>query len=145
MPIWSSRTNAAFSEVVQGAAKVGDLLGEIATASTEQAKGIDQITAAVADMDKVTQQTAASAEESASASVEMNAQAEQMNRMLGELVRVVAGHSKTDTVPADAPDTEAIAISPEDLQLSPDTGTAEHLTIAPDQVIPMDTEDFKDF
>jgi len=40
--------------------------------------GIDQINKAVAEMDKVTQQTAANAEESASASEEMNAQAEQM-------------------------------------------------------------------
>ncbi len=58
------RTNGAFAEVSKSAAKVADLVSEIAAASSEQAQGIDQINKAVAEMDKVTQQTAANAEES---------------------------------------------------------------------------------
>lgn len=46
--------------------KVGELVGEIAFASNEQAQGIEQINAAVSEMDQVTQQNAATAEESAS-------------------------------------------------------------------------------
>ena len=42
---------------------VTDLIGQVATASNEQAQGIDQINRAVAEMDKVVQQNAASAEE----------------------------------------------------------------------------------
>ncbi len=42
-------------------------------------------------MDKVIQQDAASAEESASASEEMNAQAERMKDFVGELVALVEG------------------------------------------------------
>ena len=57
------RTNGAFSEVSKSAAKVAGLVSEIAAASSEQAQGIDQINKAVAEMDKVTQQTAANAEE----------------------------------------------------------------------------------
>ena len=60
-------------------------MGEIAAASQEQAQGIEQVNTAVAEMDKVTQQNAANAEESACASEEMNAQAETMKGMVDEL------------------------------------------------------------
>ena len=48
---------------------------EIAAASDEQARGIDEVNTAVTDMDKVLQQTAGNAEESSSVSEEMSAQA----------------------------------------------------------------------
>jgi methyl-accepting chemotaxis protein len=47
-------------------------------------------------MDKLTQQNAANAEESASASEELSSQAEQMQGMVGELVAVVGGSSGAD-------------------------------------------------
>ena len=59
-----AETNEAFTEVAESSAKVADLVAEIAAASNEQAQGIDQVNTAVAEMDKVTQQNAASAEES---------------------------------------------------------------------------------
>ncbi len=80
-----------FRENVTIAAKVGQLIDEIAAASDEQAQGIGQINKAVSEMDKVTQQTAANAEESASASEELNAQAEQMKGYVGDLVAAVGG------------------------------------------------------
>jgi methyl-accepting chemotaxis protein len=85
------KTNEAFAEVAVSASKVGELVGEIAAASQEQAQGIDQINKAVAEMDKVTQQTAANAEESASASEEMNAQAEQMKHISSALLNIIGG------------------------------------------------------
>ena len=45
-------------------------------------------------MDKVTQQNAANAEESASSSEELSAQAEQMKSVVGDLVVLVSGRSK---------------------------------------------------
>ncbi|MCX5827447.1 MAG: methyl-accepting chemotaxis protein [Deltaproteobacteria bacterium] len=89
-----SKTNEAFLEVAASASKVGELVGEISAASNEQAQGIDQITKAVAEMDKVTQETAASAEESASASEEMNAQAEQMKHVTAELTNIIGGNTE---------------------------------------------------
>ena len=59
-------------------------MAEIAAASKEQAQGIEQVNTAVAEMDKVTQQNAANAEESASAAEEMTAQAETMQGMVGD-------------------------------------------------------------
>jgi len=58
---------------VASVGKSGELVGEISAASQEQALGIGQVNMAVSVMDKVVQQNASSAEESASASEEMNA------------------------------------------------------------------------
>jgi methyl-accepting chemotaxis protein len=78
-------------EIVQGIGKTTDLVGEIAAASQEQAQGIDQVNTAMTQMDKVTQQNAANAEESASASEELSAQAESMNEVVNELATLVGG------------------------------------------------------
>lgn len=85
------KTNAEFSQVSASSSKMGELVGEITAASNEQAQGIAQINKAVNDMDRVVQQNAANAEESASASEEMNAQAEQMKGFVNELVLIVGG------------------------------------------------------
>jgi methyl-accepting chemotaxis protein len=85
------RTNAEFSQVEISAGKMGELIGEISAASGEQAQGIGQISKAVSEMDRVVQQNAGSAEESASASEELNAQANQMKNFVGELVAMVGG------------------------------------------------------
>ena len=86
-----TKTNDAFGRVQESAAKVGELVAEIAAASKEQAEGIHQVNTAVTEMDRVVQQNAASAEENASASEEMTAQAEQMKVYVGSLVRLVEG------------------------------------------------------
>jgi methyl-accepting chemotaxis protein len=87
-------TNEAFNEVVTSAAKVGELVGEIASASNEQAQGIEQVNRAIVEMDKVTQQNAANAEDSASSSEEMNAQAEKMKGVVEDLVYIVSGRAQ---------------------------------------------------
>jgi methyl-accepting chemotaxis protein len=83
------RTNEAFDRVLTGAKTVGELVGEIATASNEQAQGISQISKAISEMDTVVQRNAATSEESASASEELNAQAMQMKGLVGELTVLV--------------------------------------------------------
>ncbi len=85
------QTQEAFKENISIAGKIGQLVDEIATASQEQALGISQLNSAVTEMDKVTQQQAASAEESASASEKLHAQAEQMKVFVVDLVAVVGG------------------------------------------------------
>ncbi len=87
----ATEVSKVLEEIVQSVGKTTDLVGEIAAASQEQAKGIDQVNTAVTQMDKVTQQNAANAEESASASEELSAQAESMNDIVGQLVALVAG------------------------------------------------------
>ena len=89
-----NKAGDAFQLVATSTAKMGELVGEVAAASTEQAQGIDQVNKAVAEMDKVVQQNAANAEESAAASEELNAQAEQMKSYVNDLVAVVGGNGK---------------------------------------------------
>ncbi|MEI6259866.1 MAG: methyl-accepting chemotaxis protein [Deltaproteobacteria bacterium] len=90
-----NQSNAVFSSVAESISKIRDLISEIAAASSEQAKGIEHVSIAVSEMDKITLQNAAAAEESASAAEEMNAQAEQMKSMIDELVAIVGGSTTT--------------------------------------------------
>jgi methyl-accepting chemotaxis protein len=71
------------SAIVTSIGKVTDIVAEIAASSKEQAAGIDQVNKAVADVDKVTQQNAASSEESSSAASELSGQARQLAEMIG--------------------------------------------------------------
>lgn len=93
----SSEVRKTLAEIVNNASASTEFVREIAAASREQAQGIDQINTTVTRMDKVTQQTAANAEESAGASEELSAQAEQMNQMVAGLV-VMVGGTKGQTV-----------------------------------------------
>lgn len=87
----TSLTHKAFQETIEITGKIGNLVDEIASASDEQAGGIDQINKAIAELDKVTQQNAANAEEAAGASEELSAQAEQMKQIAVDLAEVVGG------------------------------------------------------
>ncbi|MFH0997110.1 MAG: methyl-accepting chemotaxis protein [Pseudomonadota bacterium] len=149
-------TNDAFKEVAGSTMKVGELVGEIAAASSEQSQGIEQVNVAVTEMDKVTQQNAATAEESASASEELNAQAEEMKSFVGELAAMVGGHAALSTGhsrtlkrprsagPARQAPQKALAIAKR-----PAKGRAVGLNrskeVRPNDIIPMDEDDFKDF
>ncbi len=84
-------TREAFQEVASGAIRAGELVDEIATASSEQAQGIEQINLAVTEMDKVVQQNAATAEESAASAEELNGQAEEMRNFVEHLSIVIGG------------------------------------------------------
>jgi methyl-accepting chemotaxis protein len=88
-------TQIAFKENIEIAVKHTRLIEEIAAASLEQAQGIEQVAAAVAQMNHVTQANAASAQESASAGEELNAQVQQVKGMIQELI-VIAGNSNGD-------------------------------------------------
>ena len=85
------QTGEAFAEVDANVAKGSQLVSEIASASNEQAKGIDQLNNAAAHMDSVTQKNAANAEESAAASEDMGSQAEKLGTIVENLVALVGG------------------------------------------------------
>ncbi len=69
-------------EIASGVSKVSDIVAEIASGARAQSTGIEQVTRAIAEMDKVTQQNAASAEESSSAASELSGQAEELASMV---------------------------------------------------------------
>jgi methyl-accepting chemotaxis protein len=82
--------------ITESTIKVKTLVDEVNLGSQEQARGIEQISKAIAQMDQVTQSTAASAEEGASASQELSAQAEAMDHAVRKLSALVGGDEETD-------------------------------------------------
>jgi len=89
-------TGEKFKTVGTGSKKVVDLVDEIAAASGEQSRGIKQINTAIQEMDKTIQLNAANAEEAASASEELSAQAMQMKQYVGALETLISGKSKKE-------------------------------------------------
>jgi methyl-accepting chemotaxis protein len=67
----------AIDAITSQATMVKTLVQDMSVASVQQAEGIDQVASAIIQMEKITQSTAATAEESAAASEQLNAQAEQ--------------------------------------------------------------------
>ncbi|WP_313655579.1 methyl-accepting chemotaxis protein [Pantoea sp.] len=68
------------SNIVSAVTRVTDIMGEIASASDEQSRGIDQVGLAVTEMDRVTQQNASLVEESAAAAAALEDQASQLKQ-----------------------------------------------------------------
>ena len=87
----ADEVTAVLNEIVGNVSKTSDLISEIAAASQEQSQGIDQVNQAVGQMDKVTQANAANAEETASASEELNHQAGRVRRIVDDLVAIIGG------------------------------------------------------
>jgi len=118
----------------------------------------------VVEMDKVVQENAANAEEAASASEEMNAQAEQMKDFVGELVSWVSGRNGNGKVSKRRPSSIRKGTSMIPAALHPFRGEApkdrlpsikrsqekklpfsKPKEVRPNQVIPMDEADLKEF
>jgi len=157
----ASDLEQSFAGIQESANTVSRLVKEIASATNEQAQGVDQVNTAVAQMDKVTQQNAANAEETASAAEELSAQAEQLDQMVDDLVGLVTG----------ARQQRSFASASRPLPRRPTGGTAQLTArrapgaaptsnaapkrlsapasapkvMRPNEVIPLDGDDFKDF
>ncbi|WEY39934.1 methyl-accepting chemotaxis protein [Paraburkholderia sp. SUR17] len=73
------RATETMTEILASVRSVSDLMGEIAAASHEQSKGIEQVNQAVAQMDRATQQNAALVEEASAAARSLEEQAGQLD------------------------------------------------------------------
>ena len=148
-------TEEAFQENVAIAMKIGGLVEEIAAASKEQSQGIDQINKAVAEMDKVTQTTAANAEESASASEELSSQSAELKKIVGVLVGIVDGNNYKNGNGSDythnrtVRENRRIHAQKNDIKLlksnKPVIKEKVSTVINPDEIIPLDSDDFEEF
>lgn len=153
------QTNNAFSEMASSSSKVAELVSEIAGASDEQAKGIELVNRAVSEMDKVTQQNAANAEESASASEELSAQSEQMMDFVNQLIMLVSGEGSTMLINKNSR-AKSISVSHNMKRplLSSHTPVNKRAAgkytpalsgrgreVRPENVIPLDNDDFGEF
>lgn len=78
-----NKSGETLQEIVNSVKKVNDIISEIAAASQEQSSGIDQVNQAVMQMDEVTQQNAALAEEASATSETLSDQAAQLVELMG--------------------------------------------------------------
>jgi len=78
----AQETAKSLGQIVASVVKVNDLVTEIAAASNEQASGVDQVNVGLGQIDQVTQQNTAVAEECAAAAEELSGQSLQMRSML---------------------------------------------------------------
>ena len=70
------------TEIVTSVTRVNDIMGEIASASDEQRRGIEQVAQAVTQMDQVTQQNASLVEEAATATDQLAGQADRLTGLV---------------------------------------------------------------
>jgi PAS domain S-box-containing protein len=151
----------SLTQIADGAEKVNNLVSEIAAASREQAQGIEQINIAMSQSDRVTQQNATNAEESASAAEELSSQSSQLADMVsrfkihggGSAARArntaaskPAAHS-TVSMAAHAGNGNGkakAAIQPVKAAIKSAAADSKK-SKTPEQVIPLDEEDFDDF
>jgi methyl-accepting chemotaxis protein len=142
------KTAEVFSQMTGSTAKVKELVAEIAAASGEQAQGVEQINKAVNEMNQVTQQVAANAEESASASEELNAQSEQMKGVVQELVALVGsganGNGRVHKVASGEGKARRLGALMKQT-LTAGGKPAPHKGLTPQQIIPLEDDNFKDF
>ncbi|HDR9763383.1 TPA: MCP four helix bundle domain-containing protein [Burkholderia cepacia ATCC 25416] len=75
----ASEAGKTMSDVTQAVARVTDIMGEIAAASAEQSRGIDQVNLTITQMDETTQQNAALVEQAAAASKSLEAQGRELS------------------------------------------------------------------
>ena len=70
------------TRIVESVTRVTDIMGEIASASDEQSRGISQVGLAVSEMDRVAQQNASLVEQSAAAAAGLEDQAVALTRLV---------------------------------------------------------------
>lgn len=95
----SRELSETFEVIIEKVRKMETLVDAIATASREQTQGISQVDKALAEIDKVTQVTAASAEEMAASATSMTEQTVQLERVVNDLQRLLhGGNFRSQTV-----------------------------------------------
>ncbi len=137
-------TNSSFMKVSERSGKVNQLVSEIAAASKEQSVGIDQINKTVTEMDRVTQANAATAEESASSSEELNAQSASMRATVLDMASLIGGLRELDTG-GSAPLATALRVPRTVKQARPALPAKPRQLTSAQETIPFDDDEFEDF
>ncbi|MBU2514729.1 HAMP domain-containing protein [bacterium] len=75
-------TAAVLNEISESIDKTNDLVGEISSASKEQATGIDEINRGLSQINEIVQQNSSISEETASSSEELSNQATQLQKLM---------------------------------------------------------------
>jgi len=100
------------SDITRRVGDVGEVMNQIAVASTQQSSGVGQISRAVEEMNAMTQQVAANSEESAAAAKELQSQADALQRMTGDFtLSMDSGGGASRGNSTAAPDSVAFGVS----------------------------------
>ncbi len=131
----ANQTAQSLDEIVTGATKTTDIVGEIAAASNEQAKAVEQVNIGLRQVEQVTQQNTSTAEESASASEELSGQSEQLRQMISQFtlkddMHSYGGKSKANERRQKQP------------KMLPESRKQKIKEYTPDDVISLDDDDF---
>jgi methyl-accepting chemotaxis protein len=94
-----AQATGSFAAITERVTEVKRLVDSVSVASGQQAHGIEQVLQGIRQMEKVTQTTAATAEESAAASEQLNAQAGVTMELVGRLESMV-GHAEAAVMAA---------------------------------------------
>ncbi len=96
---------AAMQEIVASVQRVGDIIGEISAAASEQTVGIAQANDSVGEIDRMTQQNAALVEESAAAADSLREQAARLAQVVQQFQLADTVAVRTASAPARVPAT----------------------------------------
>jgi len=96
----SSEVSELLSGILRIADEMNTLVAQVASASKDQDRGIQQITGAVTQMDGITQTTASSAEETSAAAQELEAQAASLAASVRQLNALLHGTATARAVAA---------------------------------------------
>jgi len=99
----AQRGAAGFKKLTEELGRGNRLVTEVSEASRQQAQGIEQVSKALAQMESVTQTTAANAEEGAAASEELSAQAACSQELVDDLRALVVDRKAAAAAAASAP------------------------------------------
>ena len=89
----ADETARALGQIVNQISEVSDLVGAIATASSDQALGISEVNQGLSQIDQVTQMNTANAEETAAAAEELSSMVAHLKLMLGRFHLAGSGDS----------------------------------------------------
>jgi len=87
-------TGAALSALFEQVEAVDQLVGEIAASAVEQATGLNEVNAAINQMDQVTQQNAAMVEQSTAATHALKLEAEELQRLMADFRTGEGGYQR---------------------------------------------------
>ncbi len=137
-----AQAGKSMEEIVGSVRRVSDLIGEITAAAAEQRDGINQVNAAVMNLDQMTQQNAALVEQSTAAATSMRDQAQRLAQVIsvfnvgehvGSVARPLSAVKQSASPPhaASAPAGPKVAARKIPAAASPAAPGGEHKVEAP--------------
>jgi len=93
------RCSEALNNILSTVHEVDGMVGEISSASQEQAQGVSEINKAMNQLDQVTQQNTSIAQSAATSAEQLSAQANELRQMVQDLFIVIGGSNDFTNLP----------------------------------------------